>query len=64
MLVYKASKIDRSITEGMTQHDAALDVAFTICERIRENTPCSEFYEILVSYIFDKLYPRADPLQV
>ena len=25
-----------------------------------ENPPCSEFYEILVSCIFDKLYPRAN----
>ena len=31
-----------------------------ICDRIWENPPCSEFYEILVSCIFDKLYPRAN----
>ena len=31
-----------------------------ICYRIWENPACSEFYEILVSCIFDKLYPRAN----
>ena len=30
------------------------------CDRIWENPPCSEFYEILVSCIFDKLYHRAN----
>ena len=34
MLAYKASKIDRSIAEGMMQHDVALGVAFTICDVI------------------------------
>ena len=34
ILVYKASKIDWSIAEGMTQHDVALDVAFTTCDVI------------------------------
>ena len=34
ILAYKASKIDRSIAEEMTQHDVALDVAFTICDVI------------------------------
>ena len=32
----------------------------TICDRIWENPPCSEFYKIFVSCIFDKLYPRAN----
>ena len=31
-----------------------------LCDRIWENPPCSEFYEILVSCTFDKLYPRAN----
>ena len=31
-----------------------------ICDRIWENPAYSEFYEFLVSYIFDKLYHRAN----
>ena len=30
------------------------------CDCIWENPPCSEFYEIVVSYIFDKFYCRAN----
>ena len=30
-----------------------------ICDRIWENPACSEFYEILVSCIIDKLYPTS-----
>ena len=33
---------------------------FLKCDRIWENPSCSEFYEILVSCIFDKLDPRAN----
>ena len=34
-----------------------------ICDRIWENTAYSEFYDFffLVSYIYDKLYHRANP---
>ena len=31
------------------------------CDRIWENPAYSEFYDFLVSYIFDKLYHRANP---
>ena len=31
-----------------------------ICDCIWENPACSELYEILVSCIFEKLYPRAN----
>ena len=34
---------------------------FFIRDRIWENLAYSEFYEFLVSYIFDKLYHRANP---
>ena len=40
---------------------AFLRAALTdMCDRIWENPPCSEFYEILASCIFDKLYPKAN----
>ena len=32
-----------------------------ICDRVWENPAYSEFYDFLVSYIFDKLYHRANP---
>ena len=34
---------------------------YKICDRIWENPAYSEFYDFLVSYIFDKLYHRANP---
>ena len=37
-----------------------LSACICICDRIWENPPCSKFYEILVSCIFDKLYPRVN----
>ena len=37
------------------------DWTVTNCDCIWENAPCSEFYEMLVGYIFDKLFPRANP---
>ena len=30
------------------------------CDRIWQNPPCSEFYDILASYIFDKVYLSAN----
>ena len=40
---------------------SVFDTLPSICDRIWENPAYSEFYDFLVSYIFDKLYHRANP---
>ena len=44
---------------GGPSYTDTLNISKSIYDRIWENLPCSEFYEILVSCVLDKLYPRA-----